>query len=359
MQVKLKNSKFIIGLVCLLIVALALPYSSVSAQAEGSDNTLASVQSTIKMCYTVAKEAEATGANITSLQEILNAAGSLLSKAELSNAQNDFASANDYAEQAQNLLTDFVPKANSLRDSASYQQQSRFMSNIIGLIVGASVIIGASITLWIYLSRQDPAKRASFERFKALFFVVPLILMLLVASPIMQRFLVYPQNDRFTEFWLLGTDQKAENYPYDIAKNTDYRIFLGLSNHLGSISYYRVQVKLFNQSLDDGPDTFKRTHSNLPTLYNFNVFVAADQNVHLPIIFSFDYDLLDPELNFNSLTLCDDDVDIGDYISLPDSISWDYYACLVFELWLYNGSTGNFQYHERYLSLRLNMTSPI
>ncbi|MDR2720221.1 MAG: DUF1616 domain-containing protein, partial [Nitrososphaerota archaeon] len=308
--------------------------------------------------YSVAKEAEAAGANITSLQETLNAAGSLLSKAELSNVQNDLVLANKYAQQAQDLLTDFVLNSNSLRDAASHQQQTTFLFNIVWLISGAFAIIGGSIAVWIYLTKKVSNKRANLERFKALFFVVPLILILLVASPAMQHFLAYPPNDRFTEFWLLGSDQKAENYPYDIVNDTDYRVFLGLSNHLGSASYYLVQVKLLNQSID-GPDTFKRTPSNLTALYNFNVFVADDQNVQLPLTFSFDYNFLDSDLYFNSLILCDDDVDLGGYVSTPDSISWDYYACLVFELWLYNNSINKFQYHERYLSLQLNMTRPV
>jgi len=356
MSVKLKNSKLITQVLCLLIVTLIiLPYSLPSAQADGSD-TIASAKNTLNMCYTHAKEAEATGANITRLQETLNDAGLLLSKAELANAQNDIASATNYANQAQSMLSDFVYRANAIVDTTSHQQQTAFLYNIVGLIVGAFVIIGSSVVLWIYLTKKASNKQLSIKRFKVLFFVVPLILMLLVASPVLQHFFVLPQNDRFTEFWILGPEQRAENYPHDIVKNAEYQVFLGIHNNLGSVGYYMVQVKLLDPSIA-GPDTFKRTSSSMPALYNFNVFVAAEQNVQLPMDFSFDYSLIDFECYFNSLILGDEKINLEGYSSMQDSISGEYYGYLVFELWLYEDSINQFLYHERYLSVRLNMTA--
>jgi hypothetical protein len=44
------------------------------------------------------------------------------------------------------------------------------------------------------------------------------------------------------------------------------------------------------------------------------------------------------------------------------TINWDsekmgFFGDLFFELWVYNGASHGFQYHGRFVSLRLNMTN--
>ncbi len=158
--------------------------------------------------------------------------------------------------------------------------------------------------------------------------------------------------------WLLGPDQKAENYPYNITQNQDYQVYLGLSNQLGSAAYYRVDVKLRNQNTL-GPDSFQRTPSNLPTLYSYNIVVADKQTVQLPVDFSFTYSQSnDSQVNFKQLTLNNNPININGYSTTWNSTNNDYYEKIVFELYLYNSTTSSFQYHERFVDLRLNMTVP-
>jgi hypothetical protein len=139
----------------LLLVVVSLPSSTVSAQT-GDSGAISSAQNTLNTCYEAAKGAEAAGANITSLQDTLNTAGALLSKAELANSQNDFASANSYAQQAQSVLANFVSEANSLKDTASQQAQMSFLINVVGSIAGTFAVIGGSIAVWIYLKKKNP-----------------------------------------------------------------------------------------------------------------------------------------------------------------------------------------------------------
>ncbi len=198
----------------------------------------------------------------------------------------------------------------------------------------------------------------NLEKHKILYITITAILALLIASPALQHFLVYPQTEFFTEMWLLGPDQKAENYPYNIIQNQDYQIYLGLSNQLGSAAYYRVDVKLRNQNML-GPDSFQRTPSNLPTLYSYNIVVADKQTVQVPIDFSFTYSQSnDSQVNFNQLTLNNNPININGYSTTWNSTNNDYYEKLVFELYLYNSTTSSFLYHERFVDLRLNMTVP-
>src|SRR3990172_10726934 len=127
-----------------------------------------------------------------------------------------------------------------------------------------------------------------FQEYKLLIIIVTAILALVVASPALQRFLVYPQTEFFTESWILGPERKAENYPFNVTSGSSYDVFFGLGNRLGNFSYYQVQVKLRNQT-QSGADSFNRTSSILPPLYSMYAFVADNGTWEFPVSFSFSY----------------------------------------------------------------------
>ncbi|MEM3765621.1 MAG: hypothetical protein QXU46_01180 [Candidatus Bathyarchaeia archaeon] len=189
------------------------------------------------------------------------------------------------------------------------------------------------------------------------------VLALLAASPFLSKVLVYPRTEFFTEFWILDADHRAENYPFNISRNHDYTIYLGIGNRLGYCAYYMVQVKFLNWSqLELMPTRFgpieERLPSSLPPLFNFTAFVADEQIYEIPITFSFNYTWDQPpskvelsSLKFNGVWL-----NMSNY-----RISWnaeksEFRGFLFFELWLYNGSAGSFQYHGRFVGLWFNMT---
>jgi uncharacterized membrane protein len=200
----------------------------------------------------------------------------------------------------------------------------------------------------------------NIREYSVLFWIVVGVLALLVASHALQRLLVYPQTEFFTELWLLGPEHKAENYPFNITRNENYRVFLDVGNHLGSCAYYLVQVKFRNQT-QPAADSFNRTYSTLPSLYNITVFVADKETWEIPISFSFNYaqdnyneTLL--QVRFSNLTLNDSVLNLNDYSAIWDGQRTGFFGNLFFELWIYNVTIGAFQYHERYTDLKFNMT---
>ena len=48
----------------------------------------------------------------------------------------------------------------------------------------------------------------NLQQYKTLLLVVTAILSLLVASPALERLLVYPQTEFFTELWILGPGKR-------------------------------------------------------------------------------------------------------------------------------------------------------
>lgn len=189
------------------------------------------------------------------------------------------------------------------------------------------------------------------------------VLALLVASPFLSKVLVYPRTEFFTELWILDANHRAENYPFNITPNQEYSIYLGIGNRLGYCAYYMVQVKFLNWSqIELMPTRFgpieKRLPSSLPSLFNFTAFVADEENCEIPITFSFNYTWDQPptKVELSSLKFNDAQLNIGGYEIAWNATRQEFRGFLFFELWLYNRSTAQFQYHGRFVGLWFNMT---
>ena len=50
-------------------------------------------------------------------------------------------------------------------------------------------------------------------------------------------------GERFTEFYLLGTEGKAENYPKELALGEKAKVLVGIVNREGIIVKYRLEVR--------------------------------------------------------------------------------------------------------------------
>jgi hypothetical protein len=193
-------------------------------------------------------------------------------------------------------------------------------------------------------------------QFKALLIIVTAAIALIVVSPALQQIQVFPQTEFFTELSLLGPGKMAANYPYNIAINRNYGVFLDISNHLGSCAYYQVKIKFRNETQSD-PNSFNRTYSTLPSLYNVAAFVADKESWQLPITFSFNYSFTGvSSIAFSSIKFNGVNLNLAGLTSNLNSTINVFSGNLVFELWIYNGTTNTFQYHERFVSLLMNMT---
>jgi hypothetical protein len=196
------------------------------------------------------------------------------------------------------------------------------------------------------------------QQYKVLFVVVVAVTALLVASPALQRILVYPQTDFFTELWLLGPGHTGEGYPFNITRSGDYSVFLGIGNHLGECGYYVVEVKFRNETMS-APDSFNGAASSLPSLYNMTVFVPDKQAWEERLTFNFDYgfDANMSRVEFNSMTLNGATLNLGGLTSELNATTSRFYGNLIFELWIYNASTSLFDYNNRFVDLKFNMNS--
>jgi uncharacterized membrane protein len=201
-------------------------------------------------------------------------------------------------------------------------------------------------------------KPLNLTQYKALFILVTAVLALLVASPALQRVVAYPRTAFLTELSLLGPGHTAENYPYNITNGENNSVFLGISNQLGSNAYYQVQVKFRNET-QSAPDGFNHTSSSLPSLYNLNVFVADKESLEIPVNFALDFSFQGvAQVNFDSLEFNGESLNLHGYSSDWNPKTNMFYGNLIFELWIFNSTLNDFQYHARFVDIKLNMNIP-
>lgn len=143
-------------LTMLLFPVVVAPSLVVAAQPDVAA-AIASAKEQIVTCYQAARDAEAAGANITSLTAVLNDAGALLSRAELAYSMNDFDAARDFAVQSQGRLDGFVSEANALKETAAQQRTLDFWVNMVGSIVGTFAVLGGAVVVWFFLKRRYKA----------------------------------------------------------------------------------------------------------------------------------------------------------------------------------------------------------
>ncbi|MCW4048016.1 MAG: hypothetical protein NWE99_10750 [Candidatus Bathyarchaeota archaeon] len=146
------------------LILLSTMFSSLIPQrVVYAQTNILSAQNTLLNCYNAAKDAEAAGANITTLTNILNEAGTFLSKAELAYSQNDFAAADDYVSQCQSKLNNFIAQAENLKQTAAQRQNRDFLINVVGSASGALAVLAVGLTVWAVLNRRSKKPGAPLD----------------------------------------------------------------------------------------------------------------------------------------------------------------------------------------------------
>jgi uncharacterized membrane protein len=140
---------------------------------------------------------------------------------------------------------------------------------------------GASSGLSLNLDRtQLLALRAFFrnregrpERFATVLFAVILLLLIATTAYIV---IMPKQGEKFTEFYILGTDGKAENYPVSFSLGEQKPVIVGIANH----EYRSVDYNLVI-SLTDGNSSTQ--------MYSNDYSLSDNQTVENTIMLKPDY----------------------------------------------------------------------
>jgi Protein of unknown function (DUF1616) len=191
--------------------------------------------------------------------------------------------------------------------------------------------------------------------YKLIFIAVALVGVLLIASPAIAGAIHPPAGEAFSELYLLGPEGMAQNYPSNIAVGENYSVYVNAGNHLGTSAYYVIYVKLGNEN-DALPNSTLGTPSPLPPLYEYRFSIPDNTNWQRLLTFKVTNANIQPtNSQINSLQINNTPFNV-EKSATWNSNSSTYTYKLFFELWLYNGQTGNIEFNNRYVSLRMNLT---
>ena len=197
----------------------------------------------------------------------------------------------------------------------------------------------------------------NLDDYRTLFMLAVLGFVLIFSVPIFNIFVnVEEDSGRFSEFYLLGSNQMVGDYPFYVNGTEEYTVSLGVGNHIGTSEYYKICVK-FSNSTELLPNPDIGLPSILPCLVEYRFFISDSGVWEAPISFRFkDMFVHDDVLSVTNIALN------GDSIPVTTSATWDseeegYYFDLFFELWRYDMESDNFVFDNRFLTLSLNINT--
>jgi hypothetical protein len=194
------------------------------------------------------------------------------------------------------------------------------------------------------------------QDYRNLLLAACLIALLLAALPAVSVLVTFPEvSERFSELWLLGPGHMEEDYPFNIIVGESYSVYLGIGNHMGGSTYYAVYFKFRNET-HALPNVTTSTPSSLPILYEIRAFVQDGQTWEKLITFS-----ISEALQFETSSHVNRLVINNSQIWTNSSAVWNserggFYYQLFFELWIYDTASKNLRFHNKFVTLWLNMT---
>jgi hypothetical protein len=191
--------------------------------------------------------------------------------------------------------------------------------------------------------------------YKHVFYAVGLVGVIGFSMPSLMIFLHLPSGEKFSELWVLGPGHMAEDYPFNVRSNETYMVYVGVGNHMVSSSYYCLYVKFRNQ-IEPLPNITAGMPSPLSPLYEYRASLEDGGSWEAPLAFSFSrVSFFENQSMVESLAL-DGVPSRVDRMALWDVENNGYYYQLFIELWVYSAESDAFIFHNRFVSLWLNMT---
>jgi hypothetical protein len=189
-------------------------------------------------------------------------------------------------------------------------------------------------------------------------------IVIVVASGVAYTVLRPPPSEQFYAMYILGSNGLAEHYyPND---NSDLTIgepvnwTIGIYNHMGSLQYVVVRVKLLNSTLPS-PNELTGTPSSVAPLFEFARVLVDNETWSMPFVWR----LLDVSSSPTGVQITG--MSINQIIvkgSLGRALSGINYR-LVFELWFYDSATNGLVFswsaqntqHSVWTQIWFNVTS--
>jgi hypothetical protein len=321
--------------VMFLFLLLSVLFSAVTL-VHSQTVTVSDAQTAVHEAYKAIVKASNDGANVATFTDQLNLALNLTTQAQAL-LNSDPQEAQNLASQAQVIAQNVTAHATTAKAEGLLQQPL-----VVGVIVAVLLAVGVLVymygpnvfwTLWLRFRRnyhiknkdstlQNNGKKANKtvitgEQVCAVILAATIIAAFFITVPF---FLPNSTGETFSELGLLGPNMMLSDYPSEIVAGDTVNLNVYVGNHMGQPMYYIVMVKLGDNETAVGPA------SVLP-VQQFVSVVPNNGNWTFPVSETFTQAGLNQKM--------------------------------IFELWIYNETINQNQYHERSVWINLNVTAPV
>ncbi len=126
-----------------------------------------------------------------------------------------------------------------------------------------------------------PANQGKFDKALSIILIVAIVVAVLTTVYV----IAFPKDgEKFTEYYILGADKMADDYPEKFAAGTSQFVWIGIGNHEYRNVNYTVETLLLNAEWDNTTNS-SVIHASAP-LDRFDVFVADNTTYLEPYNFS-------------------------------------------------------------------------
>jgi len=165
----------------------------------------------------------------------------------------------------------------------------------------------------------------------------------LVTSAVAYGVLNPPPSEQFFAMWVLGSEGLAEHYyPNDdpnLRIGEEVNWTLGVYNHMGSLQYVVVRVKLLNSTIAS-PDELSGTPSPASPLIEFTRVLVDNETWSLPFKWSIDsLDARGRSLILTRLAINEEHFR-GELVNAASGFNYRF----IFELWFYDQTSNDLSF---------------
>jgi hypothetical protein len=194
------------------------------------------------------------------------------------------------------------------------------------------------------------------ENYRIMFIVIGLIGILLFSLPSMNLIAKSSTSETFSELYMLGPNHTFDDIPFNVKAGQTYLLYLGVGNHIGSVGYYTLYVKMSGAN-DQLPNSTLGTPSLHSPLYGYKCIIDDGQTWEAPLTFKIESLTFRNDICYMStITINGIDYQVNEQ-SIWNSNKTGYYFTLFTELWGFNSTSSTNSYQNRSNHLILNMTA--
>jgi len=106
---------------------------------------------------------------------------------------------------------------------------------------------------------------------------IVLVTAILGALGMLVYVIAVPNIEEFTEFYILGPDKKAANYPQRLAAGEEGKVTVGIVNHEGEEVSYRLEVRVGSEKKRNVEPIMLNTEQKWEEIVGFTVDDAGDR----------------------------------------------------------------------------------